>query len=61
MLYKLKVSGGLRKKGNAEHKKLVKTIEELYKKLLKSYNAEVALIDTSKDNEKLELSIAITL
>lgn len=61
MLYKLKVSGGLQKKGNAEHKKLVKTIEELYKKLLKSYNAEVALIDTSKDNEKLEFSIAITL
>lgn len=58
---KLKVSGGLREKGNAEHKKLVMTIEELYKKLLKSYNAEVALIDISKDNEKLELSIAITL
>lgn len=40
---------------------MVKTIEELYKKLLKSYNAEVALIDISKDTEKLELSIAITL
>lgn len=58
---KLKVSGRLQEKGNAEHKKLVNTIEELYKKLLNSYNAEFALIDISKDNEKLELSIAITL
>lgn len=58
---KLKVSGGLQEKGDAEHKKLVKTIEELYKKLLKSYDAEVALADISKDKEKLELSIAFTL
>lgn len=58
---KLNVSGGLQEKGNAEHKKLVQTIEELYMKLLKSYNAEAALADISKDNEKLELGIAITL